>query len=142
MLEILESAVRQPILPWAFRASVEQHREAQKKACLPVQPQQRDPKHFWPDQAGELQSLKRILAPLEPLRQHVLTLQGIDNRIKGDGDGHMRGIGCLLTGIELFPGDAKEVPTHQQGGQWESRWTSTSKIDFKKTQRLKQVRIT
>ena len=84
-----------PSLGWAASGSLK------KRLVFLFSPNGVIPKHFWPDQAGELQSLKRILAPLEPLRQHVLTLQGIDNRIKGDGDGHMRGIGCLLTGIEL-----------------------------------------
>ena len=63
------------------------------------------PKHFWPDKLGEDFELKRILKPLEPLKNQVITLRGVNNRIKGDGDGHMRGIGCLLSGIELFPGD-------------------------------------
>ena len=61
------------------------------------------PDQFWPDQEGEIQ-LKRILQPLEPFKNQVLTLQGMCDKIRGDGDGHMRGIGCLLTGIELFPG--------------------------------------
>ena len=65
------------------------------------------PKHFWPDEEGETFELKRILEPLAPYKDQLLTLRGIDNRIKGDGDGHMRGIGCLLTGVELFPGDVQ-----------------------------------
>ncbi|MDA9776931.1 DUF1552 domain-containing protein [Rubripirellula sp.] len=81
------------------------------------------PKHFWPEEAGELQTLKRILAPLEPVKQHVLTLQGVDNRIKGDGDGHMRGIGCLLTGIELFPGDV------QGGSDTPAGWSMGISVD-------------
>lgn len=81
------------------------------------------PKHFWPEQAGPLDSLKRILAPLEPVKQHVLTLQGVDNRIKGDGDGHMRGIGCLLTGIELFPGDV------QGGSDTPAGWSMGISVD-------------
>lgn len=81
------------------------------------------PKHFWPDEEGELQELKRILAPLEPVKQHVLTLQGVDNRIKGDGDGHMRGIGCLLTGIELFPGDV------QGGSDTPAGWSMGISVD-------------
>lgn len=62
------------------------------------------PKHFWPDQLGKDFELKRILQPLTDFKNRMLTLHGVCNRIKGDGDGHMRGIGCLLTGIELFPG--------------------------------------
>ena len=81
------------------------------------------PKHFWPDEAGELKALKRILEPLEPVKEQVLTLQGVDNRIKGDGDGHMRGIGCLLTGIELFPGDV------QGGSDTPAGWSMGISID-------------
>lgn len=81
------------------------------------------PKHFWPDEQGDLKAFKRILAPLEPVKQHVLTLQGVDNRIKGDGDGHMRGIGCLLTGIELFPGDV------QGGSDTPAGWSMGISVD-------------
>ncbi len=53
----------------------------------------------------------------------MLTLQGIDNKIRGDGDGHMRGIGCLLTGIELFPGDV------QGGSDTPAGWAKGMSID-------------
>jgi hypothetical protein len=65
------------------------------------------PDHFWPTQLGTDFDLKRILQPLADFKHQTLTLHGMCNRIKGDGDGHMRGIGCLLTGIELFPGDVQ-----------------------------------
>jgi hypothetical protein len=81
------------------------------------------PKHFWPDEEGETFELKRILEPLAPYRDQLLTLRGIDNRIKGDGDGHMRGIGCLLTGVELFPGDV------QGGSDTPAGWSMGISID-------------
>ncbi|MBD53577.1 MAG: hypothetical protein CMM05_00615 [Rhodopirellula sp.] len=81
------------------------------------------PKHFWPDEEGEKFELKRILEPLAPYRDQLLTLRGIDNRIKGDGDGHMRGIGCLLTGVELFPGDV------QGGSDTPAGWSMGISID-------------
>lgn len=81
------------------------------------------PKHFWPDAEGEHTDLKRILAPLEPFKNQLLTLQGLDNRLKGDGDGHMRGIGCLLTGVELFPGDV------QGGSDTPAGWSMGISID-------------
>lgn len=81
------------------------------------------PQHFWPDQEGAHTDLKRILQPLDPFKDQMLTLQGIDNKIKGDGDGHMRGIGCLLTGIELFPGDI------QGGSDTPAGWSMGISID-------------
>jgi len=81
------------------------------------------PKHFWPEEEGENFQLKRILEPLAPFKDQLLTLRGIDNRIKGDGDGHMRGIGCLLTGVELFPGDV------QGGSDTPAGWSMGISID-------------
>ncbi len=81
------------------------------------------PDHFWPEKAGKDFELKRILAPLAEVKSQVLTLQGMCNRIKGDGDGHMRGIGCLLTGIELYPGDI------QGGSDTPAGWSQGISVD-------------
>lgn len=81
------------------------------------------PKHFWPDEVGEDFKLKRILEPLADLKQQVLTLHGLHNKIRGDGDGHMRGMGCLLTGIELFPGDI------QGGSDTPAGWSQGISVD-------------
>lgn len=81
------------------------------------------PKHFWPDQLGADFDLKRILQPLSAFKDRVLTLHGVCNQIKGDGDGHMRGIGCLLTGIELFPGDI------QGGSDTPAGWSMGISVD-------------
>lgn len=81
------------------------------------------PKHFWPSDSGRDFVAKRILEPLEPFRQQLMTIKGLCNRIKGDGDGHMRGIGCLLTGIELFPGDI------QGGSDTPAGWSMGISID-------------
>jgi hypothetical protein len=44
----------------------------------------------------------------------------VNNRVRGDGDGHMRGMSCLLTGIELLPGNIKgggnSIPAGWAGG--------------------------
>src|SRR5690348_11604135 len=50
------------------------------------------PANFWPEEEGESFSLKRILAPLEPFKKQLLVLNGISNRVRGDGDSHMRGM--------------------------------------------------
>lgn len=81
------------------------------------------PKHFWPDTLGKDFELKRILKPLEPFKNQTMTMHGICNRIQGDGDGHMRGIGCLLTGIELFPGDI------QGGSDTPAGWSMGISVD-------------
>jgi hypothetical protein len=106
-----------PSLGWAASASRKQ------RVVFVFSPNGVIPKHYWPDGEAENLELKRILQPLEPLKQQLLTLQGIDNKIKGDGDGHMRGIGCLLTGVELFPGDV------QGGSDTPAGWSMGISID-------------
>jgi hypothetical protein len=81
------------------------------------------PDHFWPDPDQETLELKRILEPLAPFKQQLLTVRGVDNKIKGDGDGHMRGIGCLLTGKELYPGDV------QGGSDTPAGWSQGISVD-------------
>ena len=89
--------------------------------------------NFWPASAGsftapagegqEAVALRPILAPLAPFKDRLLTLKGVGNKIRGDGDGHMRGIGCLLTGVELFPGNI------QGGSDTPAGWSSGLSID-------------
>lgn len=81
------------------------------------------PPEFWPDQTGPDFQLKRILAPLEPYRRRMMTLKGISNKIGGDGDGHMRGMSCLLTADELLPGNI------QGGGGKPAGWARSISID-------------
>lgn len=81
------------------------------------------PKSFWPDEEGADFKLKEILTPLEPFKKQTLTLHGMCDKIRGDGDGHMRGIGCLLTGIELFPGNI------QGGSDTPAGWAKGPSID-------------
>jgi hypothetical protein len=81
------------------------------------------PSAFWPDEEGENFTLKESLSPLEPFKSLTLILNGVCDRIKGDGDSHMRGIGCLLTGIELFPGNI------QGGSHTPAGWAKGLSID-------------
>ncbi len=78
---------------------------------------------FWPDTMGEAFELKSILAPLEPFRSKMSILRGIRNQVKGDGDNHMRGMSCLLTGRELSPGNI------QGGSDNPAGWASGISID-------------
>ncbi|HEX7901745.1 MAG TPA: DUF1552 domain-containing protein [Planctomycetota bacterium] len=81
------------------------------------------PWNFWPDEEGADFKLKESLTPLEPFQKKTLILHGLNNKLKGDGDGHMRGIGCLLTGIELFPGNI------QGGSDTPAGWAKGISID-------------
>lgn len=87
------------------------------------------PKSFWPDEVGEKFTLKEILKPLAPYQDKTLVLKGLSDKIRGDGDNHMRGIGCLLTGIELYPGNI------QGGSHTPAGWSSGISLD----QELKNV---
>lgn len=81
------------------------------------------PSTFWPDQVGTQFTLKESLKPLEPFKDKTLILNGVCDRVRGDGDNHMRGIGCLLTGSELFPGNI------QGGSDTPAGWSSGISID-------------
>jgi hypothetical protein len=99
----------------------------------PVRPRQRlvimfspngtIPPAFWPDETGGDFKLKEIMSPLEPFKSRMLVVHGLSNKVHGDGDNHMRGMSCLLTGIELFPGNI------QGGSDTPSGWASGISID-------------
>jgi hypothetical protein len=89
-------------------------------------------KNFWPTEPGPFTTLPPvvqpielppILKPLEPFRDQLLMLKGVHDKVRGDGDHHMRGMGCLLTGIELFPGNI------QGGAATPAGWSSGLSID-------------
>jgi len=81
------------------------------------------PSAFWPDEEGTDFKLKEIMTPLEAFRDRMLILRGLSNKVRGDGDNHMRGMSCLLTGIELFPGNI------QGGSDTPAGWASGISID-------------
>lgn len=81
------------------------------------------PDTFWPTETGDVFTLKESLSPLESLKDRTLILRGVCDRIVGDGDNHMRGIGCLLTGAELFPGNI------QGGSDTPAGWSKGISID-------------
>ncbi len=81
------------------------------------------PNAFWPEEEGEAFTLKESLTPLQPFKEKLLTLHGVCDKVRGDGDSHMRGIGCLLTGTELFPGNI------QGGSDTPAGWSSGISID-------------
>lgn len=81
------------------------------------------PWDFWPDKTGKDFELKAITQSLKPFQDKLLFLKGLSNRVRGDGDGHMRGIGCMLTGDILLPGNI------QGGSDTPAGWCSNISID-------------
>ncbi|MEZ5327229.1 MAG: DUF1552 domain-containing protein [Verrucomicrobiales bacterium] len=81
------------------------------------------PDLFWPDTTGNDFALKPILQPLEAFKQQMLVMNGVCNRVGGDGDNHMRGMSCLLTGARLNPGNI------QGGSDTPAGWSSGISID-------------
>ncbi|MBM3877644.1 MAG: DUF1552 domain-containing protein [Verrucomicrobia bacterium] len=81
------------------------------------------PPNYWPDEEGRDFQLKEIMTPLAEFKDRMLILRGLSNKVRGDGDGHMRGMSCLLTAIELFPGNI------QGGSHTPAGWASGISID-------------
>lgn len=83
------------------------------------------PDEFWPDQFDPESplELKSMLGALEPFRNQTLILKGVHNKVRGDGDNHMRGMSCLLTATELNPGNI------QGGGHTPAGWAGGISID-------------
>lgn len=91
------------------------------------------PDTFWPDAgAGADFKLKESMSPFEPFRDQMLVLKGVCDKVRGDGDNHMRGMGCLLTGVELFPGNV------QGGSDTPAGWSSGISIDQQLKRKMQQ----
>jgi hypothetical protein len=57
--------------------------------------------------------LSRILAPFEPVKSHMVVLDGMDIIAPGVGGGHEKGTVTLMTGmrtLELYPGNGGDDP--------------------------------
>lgn len=98
---------------------------AKRRLVIVFSPNGVVPESFWPEPTadGAELELPPILEPLAPFRDRLTTLHGVGDRVRGDGDNHMRGIGCLLTGVELFPGNL------QGGSHTPAGWSSGQSID-------------
>jgi len=94
-----------------------------QRLVLAFSPNGTIPPKFWPDEEGPNFKLKEILEPLAPYQDRMLILKGISNKVRGDGDSHMRGMSCLWTGAELFPGNI------QGGSHTPAGWASGISID-------------
>src|SRR5947209_19899749 len=68
--------------------------------CSPARPRQRlvvmfspngtIPSSYWPEETGKDFKLKQIMSPLEAFKDRLLVLKGLSNKVRGDGDNHMR----------------------------------------------------
>ena len=94
------------------------------------------PESFWPNEDGENFLLKEILSPLEPFKKQTIVMNGVCDKVRGDGDNHMRGIGCLLTGIELLPGNV------QGGSHTPAGWANGLSIDQEIKKHLQKTEAT
>ena len=81
------------------------------------------PSTFWPDQEGADVQAQGEPEAAGAVQDRTLILHGVCDKLRGDGDNHMRGIGCLLTGIELFPGNI------QGGSDTPAGWAKGLSID-------------
>ncbi len=94
-----------------------------KRLIVMFSPNGTVPPDFWPSGEGKDFRLPRILEPLQAYRERMLVLHGVCNRVRGDGDSHMRGMSCLLTGTELFQGNI------QGGSHTPAGWAKGISID-------------
>ena len=88
---------------------------------------------FWPKTEGPDFEMDSVLKPLESFRDKTLLVHGVCNQIRGDGDNHMRGMSCLLTGNELFKGNI------QGGSDRPAGWAKGISIDQEIKQHLQSV---
>jgi hypothetical protein len=107
-------------LPSLIGAPIPQRRQ---RLIIMFSPNGTLPNEFWPDEEGEAFNFKSILQPLEPFKDRTLMLKGVHNKIRGDGDNHMRGMSCLLTASELLPGNI------QGGSNTPAGWAGSISID-------------
>ena len=82
-------------------ASPGRPRRKRQRLIIMFSPNGTLPNEFWPDQEGSEFSFKSIFKPLGAFKKQMLILHGIANKVRGDGDSHMRGMSCLLTCDEL-----------------------------------------
>ena len=107
-------------LPSLMGAPLSQRRQ---RVIIMFSPNGTLPNEYWPDPSSDGLVLKPIMQPLEPFKDRMLVVNGICNKIRGDGDGHMRGMSCLLTANELLPGNIRG------GGGTPAGWASSISID-------------
>ena len=96
---------------------------SKKRLIIMFSPNGTIPWEFWPETEGADFDLKRILKPMASFKKEMLLLKGVNNSLLGDGDKHMRGMSCLLTGVRLNKGNI------QGGSHTPAGWASGISID-------------
>ena len=109
----------------SVRGEEASQRRPAKRLVIVFSPNGTLPDEFWPKHFGDEHELVlgSMLESLNPFRDQMLMVKGANNLIRGDGDGHMRGMSCLLTGTELNPGNI------QGGSDSPAGWASGISID-------------
>ncbi|MEM9864918.1 MAG: DUF1552 domain-containing protein [Myxococcota bacterium] len=94
-------------LPFLHRLGGKAQEGAPKRLLVVFSPNGTIPGEWRPDGGETDFRFRRILAPLEDFRDYVTVLGDIDMRTRrsGPGDGHQKGMGEMLTGVDLLPGD-------------------------------------
>lgn len=80
------------------------------------------PSAWTPEKAGRDFEFTRILKPLEPFREKLLIIDGVDQTGTG-GDGHQNGMQGMLTGQTLNPGP------YEGGGGDTAGWANGISVD-------------
>src|SRR5881409_3078421 len=117
------SAASLPFLLWLPSLGLASPARPRQRLIVMFSPNGTIPPAYWPDEVGSEFKLKEIMSPLEAFKDRMLILRGLSNKVRGDGDGHMRGMSCLLTGIELFTGNI------QGGSHTPAGWAKGISID-------------
>lgn len=107
---------------------------APRRLVLLFNPNGTIPEAFWPQSADDESTfeLAPILQPLEPFRERLLLLRGLDlkSTTKGPGGPHQRGMGALFTGRELQSG------TMMGGDGSLAGWANGMSVDQEMVRRL------
>ena len=122
----MQSSLGASLLPFAGTLPLSvagAHRGKKKRLIIFFSPNGTVPNRFWPEHPGKDFELPPILQPFGKYQDQMLVLHGVNNRIRGDGDNHMRGMSCLLTASELFAGNI------QGGSHTPAGWSKGISID-------------
>ncbi len=84
------------------------------------------PEEFFPNGGMNDFTFNKILKPLEPIRDELIIMKGLNNKIPLPGDGHQRGMGGLWTAAHLTAGDTVSGGNPAAGGV---DWASNISID-------------